>query len=417
MMGRSIGLRGSVKVFIRKELVEIKKRSNSDPQIVTVVRTEANGQQVAAPKTVTFSRGVSGSCRPHVSHQLSLAGKLLHLLLDFPLFSGENNKDYVSDRAELFQLLRSFAEGNGTNPVHLLLYPEGWCLNDGSHVDRKAVLAMSNEFAKREGRPQLRYLLLPRTTGFNASLESLRASSPVVYDVTMVRKIYSIVPHVCFFVNYVFQASMSPFCNQQAYVGYDGSVPPSLDLSLPTLWRILRKQFPSEIHIRIKRYSMEEVLQDSNWLDKQWTDKDKALGYFIRHQSFPMDSRGFCRHLVFDTRQHSMESSALALIRLLLLPCAIPLLLFISIPLFWIVLWCWLAFKSFNLVFSGDGQPAGLSTHGGNSTSQTPGSAGLDSATGTPFFPATPFVSPSVTNWRDMIGNHDFENGDSPVRR
>jgi precorrin isomerase len=46
---------------------------------------------------------------------------------------------------------------------------------------------MSNEFAKREGRPQLKHLLLPRTTGFNASLESLRASSPVVYDVTMVR--------------------------------------------------------------------------------------------------------------------------------------------------------------------------------------------------------------------------------------
>jgi hypothetical protein len=187
MMGRSIGLRGSVKVFIRKEHVEIKKRSYSDPQIVTVARNEANGHQVTAPKTVTFSRGVSGSCRPHVSPQLSLAGKLLHLLLDFPLFSGENNKNYAWDQTELFQLLRSFAEGNGTNPVHLLLYPEGWSLNDGSHVDRKAVIAMNNEVAKREGRPQLKYLLLPRTAGFNASLESLRASSPVVYDVTMVR--------------------------------------------------------------------------------------------------------------------------------------------------------------------------------------------------------------------------------------
>lgn len=195
MLGRCVGLRGSVKVFIRKEVVEINKRSNSDRQVVTI-RNEPNGQQIASPKTVTFSRNVSGSCRANVSPQLALAGKLLHLLLDFPLFSGENNKDYVSDRAELFQLLRSFAEGNGTPPVHLLLYPEGWCLHDGSHVDRKSVLAMSNEFAKREGRPQLKYLLLPRTTGFNASLESLRASSPVVYDVTMVRNI--ITPPVCF---------------------------------------------------------------------------------------------------------------------------------------------------------------------------------------------------------------------------
>lgn len=162
---------------------------------------------------------------------------------------------------------------------------------------------------------------------------------------------------------------------------------------------------------------MEEVLQDPNWLDKPWADKDKALGYFIRYQSFPTDSRGFCRHRVFDTRQHSMESSLLALIRLLLLPCEIPLLFFISIPLLWIVLWCWLAFKSFKLVFSGDEQPAGRSANGGNSTSQTPGSAGLDSASGTPYFPTTPFVSPSIANWRDMIGNCDYENGDSPVRR
>lgn len=186
MLGRCVGLRGSVKVFIRKELVEIHKRSNFDQKVVTVTK-EPNGQQITTPKTVTFSRGVSGSCRANVSPQLALAGKLLHLLLDFPLFGGENNKDYVSDRAQLFQLLRSFAEGNGSPPVQLLLYPEGWCLHDGAHADRKSVLAMSNEFAKREGRPQLKHLLLPRTTGFNASLESLRASSPVVYDVTMVR--------------------------------------------------------------------------------------------------------------------------------------------------------------------------------------------------------------------------------------
>lgn len=181
---------------------------------------------------------------------------------------------------------------------------------------------------------------------------------------------------------------------------------------------ILRRQFPSEIHIRIQRYSMEEVLQDSNWLDKQWADKDKLLGYFIRNQSFPTDNRGFCQHRVFDTRQYSVESSVLSLIRLLLMPCAIPALLLISIPLFWIVLWCWLAFRAFKLLSSGD-NPAtsGLNGAAGNNTSQTPGSAGLDSAAGTPFFPATPFVSPSVTNWRDMIhGNRDYDNSD-PVMR
>ena len=191
MLGRCIGLRGSVKVFLRKELLEINSmRSNNDRSVsMAVARNEVNGQQMAATKAVTFQRSTSGNYRVHVSPQLSLSGKLLHLLLEFPILSGENNKDYVSDRAELFKLLRSFAEDNGSAaPVHLLLYPEVWSLHDQLLVDRKTILAKSNEFAKREGRPQLKYLLLPRTTGFNASLESLRASSPVVYDVTMVRQ-------------------------------------------------------------------------------------------------------------------------------------------------------------------------------------------------------------------------------------
>jgi hypothetical protein len=198
MLGRCIGLRGSVKFFLRKELVEVNSvsRSNSERSnersMAVAARNELNGgQQVSTTKTVTFQRSTSGNgSKAHVSPQLSLSGKLLHLLLEFPVLSGENNKDYVSDRAELFKLLRSFAEDNGSAaPVHLMLYPEVWSLHDQSLVDRKSILARSNEFAKREGRPQLKYLLLPRTTGFNASLESLRASSPVVYDVTMVRSL------------------------------------------------------------------------------------------------------------------------------------------------------------------------------------------------------------------------------------
>lgn len=394
MLGRCIGLRGSVKFFLRKELVEMNSycRSNSDRSversIAVAARNEMNaGEQLTATKTVTFQRSTSnGGAKAFGSPQLSLAGKLLHLLLDFPVLSGENNKDYVSDRAELFEMLRSFAENNGNAaPVHLMLYPEVWSLHDQSLVDRKVILAKSNEFAKREGRPQLKYLLLPRTTGFNASLESLRASSPVVYDVTM------------------------------AYVGYDGSLPPSLDLSLPTIWRILRKQYPTEVHIRVKRYSMEEVLQDPMWLDKQWAEKDKLLGHFIRHQAFPTDNRGFCRHRVFDTRHHSIEGSVLALVRLLLMPCAIPFLLLISIPLFWIVLWSWIVFRLFKLLFPDEPPSESSNADAENNTSQTPGSAGLDSATGTPFFPATPFASPSITNWRDLIGNNSYGNGDSPV--
>jgi hypothetical protein len=110
-----------------------------------------------------------------------LATAFLNKFLDFPLLSSENAQNYVQERNELFSLLRSFASTSTTVPVHLLLFPEGCPEGD----DRRAMIAKSIEFAKRDGRPQLKHLLLPRTTGFYASLESLREASTVVYDVTM----------------------------------------------------------------------------------------------------------------------------------------------------------------------------------------------------------------------------------------
>lgn len=323
----------------------------------------------------TSTRNGNGNARKS-SFLLSLIAQMLHTLLDFPVLRNENN--YIEDREDLFSLLQSFAHSQGAGtPVHLLLFPEGWSLH-GSN-DRKAVLAKSNEFAKREGRPQLKHLLLPRTTGFNASLESLRESSPVVYDVTL------------------------------AYRGYDGSfrVGGIGDVTLATLWHILRR--PREMHIRIKRYSMEEVLQDASWLDKQWAEKDRLLSHFLRHQQFPTDSRGyFGKHRVFDTRHHAVENSVLALMRLLIIPLFVPILLLLSIPIFWIVLWMWLLYKSYQIVVGqpDDGRRAnGTSQEGDARTvmTQTPGSA-AGSATGTPFFPATPFGSPSISNWSDVIG-------------
>ena len=62
--------------------------------------------------------------------------------------------------------------------THIRIFNTGWSLEGD---DRQSMLAKSVEFAKREGRPLLKNLLLPRTTGFYASLDSLRESSPVVY--------------------------------------------------------------------------------------------------------------------------------------------------------------------------------------------------------------------------------------------
>lgn len=382
MLGRCVGLRGSVKVFLRNEILHLDQsnannsprasRRNSPPSIK---RPTLPGNVVAGilDSIPAASRNTTSpaALRHPTSPDLSMAAALLHTLLDFPLMNGE---DYISNRENMFQLLRSFTgRGGSAAPVHLLLFPEGWSVYNGE--DRKSVLARSNAFARREGRPQLKHLLLPRTTGFNASLDSLRESSPVVYDVTM------------------------------AYSGYDGSLPPKFDLSLISLWSLLRRKYPEEVHIRIKRYSMEEVLQDASWLDKKWAEKDRLLHHFSRHNCFPADSRGFARHRVFETKYYSVETSIVALLRLTLLPCAVPVLLFLSIPILWTVFWAWLMYKAFKHIFPDPAAPQSSSSTTPTANGETGQTPIIHSGNpGTPFIPTTPFASPLFSNWRDMLG-------------
>lgn len=189
-LGRCVGLRGSIKVFLRNEYLHVNVNTASSGS-GSSGRSSSNGSGLPSSTSVSTptvstpgSNGMSfTSAHLHNPQDLSLIAKVIHLLLDFPLVDGD---DYVTNRTELNQLLRSFAEEGGASaPVHLLFFPEGWCQYNGA--DRRSVLGKSNEFANREGRPQLKHLLLPRSRGFNASLECLRESSPVVYDVTMVR--------------------------------------------------------------------------------------------------------------------------------------------------------------------------------------------------------------------------------------
>ena len=198
LLGRCVGLRGNLKVFLRNEFLQVNienvdhLRSSNSTTINGSSSLTINGngsgsivhqhQSNQGSPTFSTTHGDHSTCR-RAAPDLSLMAKLLHLFLEFPLINGE---DYKPDREQLFTLLRSFSSPPETaSPVHLLLYPECWSMHNGT--DRKSVLAKSNGFAKREGKPTLKHLLLPRTRGFNASLECLRESSPVVYDVTMVR--------------------------------------------------------------------------------------------------------------------------------------------------------------------------------------------------------------------------------------
>jgi hypothetical protein len=220
LLGRCVGLRGNLKVFLRNEFLQVNianvdvdgsLRSSAGAaaaaaatgagatSTTTTSTVVTNGQHTGTNGTIipqqqttssspiynTSNTNINSSCRK-AAPDVSLMAKLLHLFLEFPLINGD---EYTSDREQLFTLLRSFASPPETaSPVHLLLYPECWSMHNGT--DRKLVHAKSNGFAKREGKPTLKHLLLPRTRGFNASLECLREASPVVYDVTMVRFLY-----------------------------------------------------------------------------------------------------------------------------------------------------------------------------------------------------------------------------------
>ena len=413
MLGRCVGLRGSIKVFLRNEMLQGRgggdgnvtsslsmssgedtssalhvASNNGFPNWLSPNRPNSNGNGNATTSDMNDMHGsglsdTSLADDDEVPIAVRLGGHILHSLMEFPLLSAESSQNWVKDRSDLLTLLRSFADDGAPAPVHLLLYPEGWSLQ--GETDRTAAMAKSNEFAKREGRPQLKNLLLPRTKGFNACLESLRESNPFIYDVTM------------------------------AYRGYDGKTPMALNLSWPSFWDIIRGQLPSEVHFRIKRHSLGEVLGDSQWLDKQWKEKDRLLTHFAKYQQFPVEQRGYSRQQrAFHTRNH-VESSLMGIMRLGIIPFMIPLILLLSIPLCWLVLWLWLAYRAFDLVldwdsissvFSGVGMPG--------SATQTPRS------TGTPFFPATPFGSPNSTlnNWRSSSNeNGDGRDGESPKRR
>jgi hypothetical protein len=155
---------------------------------------------------------------------------------------------------------------------------------------------------------------------------------------------------------------------------------------------------------------MEEVLHidNVNWLVKKWAEKDRLLTHFARHQQFPNDSRGYYgRPRVFNTRYHSLESSISSLLRLVLITSAVPVLVIVSVPLSWALLWIWVVTKACQFVIefiSGRDGYNGIGQDGSAGGRQTPGS--VPSASGTPFFPATPFASPNILNW-----NHGMFSG------
>lgn len=386
MLARILGLKGSVKAFLQKTSLNVLRTENSSSinmsaslPILSMIGVSSNGNNLSIDMTRALSRPNCAlpASDPKSILEPSLITIFLNKFLDYPLLSSANNHNYIHDRNELFSLLRTFAADSFMMvPTHLLLFPEGMLLEG---QDRKSMIAKSLEFAKREGRPQLKHLLLPRTTGFSASLDSLRESSPVVYDCCI------------------------------AYKGYDGQTFIYQNMSFHSLFHLIQNKIPNEVHIRIKRYSMEEVMSDSTWLDKKWAEKDQLLEHFSRHGSFPVDRRGFSKQIVMNTKWFHVENSISALFKLVLIPFISPIILIFTVPVLFAVAWFWLL-RQLAFVFLPDifVDSNGPTVSDGPENTKGSNVVSRDSTSGTPFFPATPFASPiNIQTWASTTSTND----------
>lgn len=141
---------------------------------------------------------------------------------------------------------------------------------------------------------------------------------------------------------------------------------------------------------------MEEVIQDASWLDKRWQEKDRLLSHFARHQSFPVDGRGYGRDRHFNTKSFSWESSLASLIRLLILPTTVPMLALLSIPVFWTLMIVWLVNAAMRIFSPGSGPVSERDSSSANANDSSGQAVTPASAPPTPFMPTTPFGSPAT---------------------
>ncbi|KAG4931687.1 hypothetical protein AAZX31_17G235000 [Glycine max] len=129
------------------------------------------------------------------------------------------------------------------DPLWLALFPEGT-----DYTDQKS--KNSQKFAAEAGLPVLTNVLLPKTKGFHACLEALRASLDAVYDVT---------------------------------IAYKNQCPSFLDNVFGV--------DPPEVHLHVRRIPVEEIpaseTKAASWLIDTFQIKDQLLSDFKIQGHFP----------------------------------------------------------------------------------------------------------------------------------
>ncbi|XP_020530272.1 probable 1-acyl-sn-glycerol-3-phosphate acyltransferase 5 isoform X7 [Amborella trichopoda] len=145
------------------------------------------------------------------------------------------------DEPVMHRMLSTFQDPR--DPLWLAVFPEGT-----DFTEQKCL--RSQQFARDNGLPVLKNVLLPKTRGFCLCLSTLRNSLDAVYDVT---------------------------------IGYKYRLPQFIDNALGV--------DPSEVHINVRRILLSDIPSSqeeaSNWLVERFQQKDQLLSDFSSQGHFP----------------------------------------------------------------------------------------------------------------------------------
>jgi 1-acyl-sn-glycerol-3-phosphate acyltransferase len=110
-----------------------------------------------------------------------------------------------------------------------------------------AKLARSQAFARKQGLPHLEYVMVPRTKGFEATLQGLHGANRAIYDAT---------------------------------IAYEEAAPSLTRLFFGPVKRV---------HVHTRRYTEWPVTAEerARWITERFVEKDKLLAHFHAQGSFP----------------------------------------------------------------------------------------------------------------------------------
>ncbi|EXJ78421.1 hypothetical protein A1O1_08821 [Capronia coronata CBS 617.96] len=163
-------------------------------------------------------------------------------------------RKWEEDRPSMASALQRL--NNPTDPMWLLLFPEGTNLAPSTR-------ATSAAWAKKNNMPDMKHVLLPRSTGLHFCLEELKGTVDYVYDCTVA---YEGVPRG--------QYAQDIFTLKAGYL--EGRPPKSVSMH----WR----------RFAVKDIPLHNDKAFELWLIARWREKDLLIEQYLQTGHFPADT-------------------------------------------------------------------------------------------------------------------------------